>query len=175
MTDIHVYLGTEFVVDIKVVVRTKHITLESTAIVKSVHLVIRKGSYRLYRFVTARYGESVSHTGCTRLQNQVSPVGNGVVVGIGSIILYPILCLVGRVFLKKTAGRIIIILQLVAHLQVTGDSYHVGLFGRDFPTKFGIVLQIDFTAIVTALGSNQDNAGSSFRTVNTGCGSIFQN
>ena len=174
MTDIHVYLGTEFVVDIKVVVRTKHITLESTTIVKSVHLVIRKSSYRLYRFVTARYGESVSHTGSTRLQNQVSPVGNGIVVGIGSIILYPILCLVGRIFLKKAAGRIIVVLQLVTHLQVAGDSYHARLFGRDFPTEFGIVLQVDFTAIVTTLGSNQDNTGSSFRAVNTGSRSIFQ-
>ena len=162
MTDIYVYLSTEFIVDIKVVVRTKHITLESTTIVKPVHLIIRKSSYRLYRFVTTRYGKSVSHAGSTRLQNQISPVSNRIMVRIDSIILYPILCLIGRIFLKKATGRVIVVLQFVTHFQVAGNSYHTGLFGRNFPTKFSIVLQIDFTTIVTALSGNKDNASSSF-------------
>ena len=53
MTDIYVYLSTKFIIDIKVVVRTEHVALETTTVIKTVYFVIRKGSYRLYRFVTA--------------------------------------------------------------------------------------------------------------------------
>ena len=154
MTDIYVYLSTKFIIDIKVVVRTEHVALETTTVIKTVYFVIRKGSYRLYRFVTAWYRESMSHTGSTWLQNQISPIGNGVVVRISSIILHPILGFVSRIFLEKTTSRVIVVFQLVAHLQVASDSHHTRLFGRNFPTKFSIIFQIDFTGIVTALGSN---------------------
>ena len=102
MTNAHIQGCTQFLIDIKIVVSTEHITLETTTIVKTIHLIISQGCNRFHRLVSTRHCQRVSHTRCTAVQYQTLPIGYRIIIGIRLIVFHPILSLVCSIYLKKS-------------------------------------------------------------------------
>ena len=174
MANADIQRSTQFLVDIKVVVRTEHIALETTTIIQTIDLIIGQGGYRLHSLITSRDGQRVSHTWSTVVQYQTLPIGNWIIIRIRLVILHPILGLVGGVNLEETTRRVVIVLLLIIHLQITSDTHHTRLLSTDFPTKLCVIFQVYLSRIITTLGSHQDDTSGGLGTIDTSSGSILQ-